>query len=137
MPGFTNYLEATLLDHVFGGRTYTPPATLYVGLSSTAPADDGTGITEPTVGGYTRVAIDNGATSTVWNVDGTDGTKTNAEVITFPAATADWGAPITHFFIADSATGGVLAYGALGVAKTIGVGDTASFGAGSLTITLD
>lgn len=137
MPGFTNFLEVSLLDHVFGRRPYTPPDTLYVGLSSTAPAEDGTGITEPTGGGYARVAVPNGTTSTVWNVGGTDGTKTNASVITFPAATADWGAPITHFFIADSATGGVIAYGALGVAKTIGVGDTASFGAGSLTITLD
>jgi hypothetical protein len=131
---FTNYLESVILDEVFGGVNYTPPATIYVGLSSTAPNETGTGITEPT-GGYARVAVTNNATN--WPATGTDGTKSNGTVISFPQATADWGAAVTHFFLSDSLSGGVLAYGALGVAKTIGTGDTASFGVGSLTISLD
>ncbi|MED3982400.1 hypothetical protein [Priestia megaterium] len=131
---FTNYLESVILDEVFGGVNYTPPATVYVGLSTTAINDDGTGVTEPTGGGYARVAVANNATN--WPATGTDGTKSNGTTITFPQATADWGT-VTHFFIADSNTGGILAYAAIGVSKTIGVGDTASFGVDSLTITLD
>ena len=133
---FTNYLESALLDEVFGGVNYTPPATLYIGLSSTAPAEGGTGITEPTAASYARVAVTNNLTN--WPATGTDGTKSNGTAITFPQAAEDWGPNITHFFIADAATAGnILASGSLSVAKTIGVADTASFGAGSLTITLD
>ena len=32
MAGFTDYLEDKVLDHVFGGTSYTAPGTLYVGL---------------------------------------------------------------------------------------------------------
>lgn len=131
---FTNYLESVLLDEAFGGTDYTPPTTIYVGLSTTAPAEDGTGVTEPTGGGYARVAVTNNATN--FPPTGTDGTKSNGTAISFPQATADWGT-VSHFFLADATTGGILAFGSLGLAKTIGTGDTASFGAGSLTITLD
>ena len=31
-----------LLDAVFGGGTYTPEATIYVGLSTTTPTNTGT-----------------------------------------------------------------------------------------------
>lgn len=36
------------------------PATWYVGWSTTTPNQDGSNFTEPTVGGYARVAITNG-----------------------------------------------------------------------------
>jgi hypothetical protein len=135
---FTNYLENQILDEVFGGVNYAPPATLYIGLSSTPLADDGTGYTEPpTAAGYARRDVTNNATN--WPATGGDGTKANGTPIAFNTATGDWGAAVTHFFIADAATGGtnILAYGTLGTAKTIGNGDTASFAAGALTITLD
>lgn len=133
---FTNYLEDVILDEVFGGTNYTPPATLYIGLSTQQPAEDGTGIAEPpTANGYSRADVAN--TGVNWPATGGDGTKSNGTAITFPQASGDWGT-VTHFFIADADTAGnILAYGTLGVSKTIGTGDTASFGAGSLTITLD
>ncbi len=132
---FTNYLESALLDEVFGGVDYTPPLTLYVGLSTTAPADDGTGYQEPTGASYERADVPNTAAN--WPATGIDGTKSNGVTISFPQAAEDWGT-LTHFFIADAPTGGnVLAYGALSVPKTIGIADTASFGVDSLTITLD
>lgn len=132
---FTNYLEDALLDEVFGGVNYTPPATLYIGLSTTVPTEAGGGITEPAGGGYARAGVTNNATN--WPATGGDGVKANGTAVTFPQASADWGT-VTHFFISDAATAGnVLASGQLSVSKTIGTGDTASFGAGSLTITLD
>lgn len=131
---FTNYLENALLDEVFGGVNYTPPTTLYIGLSTSAPTEAG-GVTEPTGNGYARASVTNNATN--WPATGGDGTKANGTVITFPQASGDWGT-VTYFFIADALTAGnILATGSLGVSKTIGSGDTASFGEGSLTITLD
>lgn len=135
MPGFTDYLEDAVLDQWFGNVTPTVPGTLYVGLSSTAPTETGGNITEPSGSGYARAAVPNDATN--WPATAGDGTKSNGQVIEFPQATGDWG-EVTYFFIATAATAGsVLAFGTLGVAKTIGNGDTASFGQGSLTITLD
>lgn len=134
---FSNYLENQILDEVFGGVNYVPPATLYIGLSSTALAADTDVPTEPTGGAYARANVTNNATN--FPATGGDGIKQNGTTITFPTATADWGAALTHFFIADAATGttNILAYGPLGAAKTITNGDTASFAAGALTITLD
>ncbi|MFP5109638.1 phage tail fiber protein [Neobacillus sp. C211] len=136
MPGFSTYLENAVLDQWFGGVAATIPGTLYVGLSTTDPLEAGTGITEPpTANGYTRAAVANNTTN--WPATGGDGTKANGTAIAFPAATGDWGT-VTHFFIATAATGGnILASSTIGTPKTITNGDTASFGAGSLTITLE
>lgn len=135
MP-FTNYLENVLLDEVFGGVNYVPPGTLYIGLSTTALNDDGTGATEPPgAAGYARADVPNTAAS--FPATGGDGTKANDVTISFDPATGDWGT-ITHFFIADAATAGnILAYSTIGTPKLITNGDTASFGPGSLTITLE
>jgi hypothetical protein len=54
MGGFSDYWENKILDHIFGKGNYTPP-TIYVGLSTTDPTDDGSGLTEPSGNGYTRV----------------------------------------------------------------------------------
>jgi hypothetical protein len=137
MAGFTNAVEQALLDHFLTDPAYVPPATMYIGVSSTTPAEDGTGFTEPSGGGYARVstaAADWGAAS------GTaPATKSNTAVKTFPTATADWlaGANLTHFGLFDAATAGaLLCWGALGTAKPVLNGDTASFGAGALVLKL-
>ena len=139
MGGFSDYLEKTLLNHVFGGLVYTPPAKLYVGVSLTPIQDDGTGISEPSAAhGYSRVEIDNIDTS--WKeavvVSGV-GRKSNDIEITFPEASGNWGT-ITHFFISDSLAGGnVLGYGVLDTARELLSGDIAKFLVGTLVITLD
>jgi hypothetical protein len=107
---------------------------VYVGLSSTTPTTAGANITEPSTGGYARVAT-SGAT---WNA-ASAGSTTNASAITFPAATADYlaQANLTYGVLYDASTAGnVLGYGALTVAKNVLNGDTASIAAGTLTITL-
>ena len=43
MAGFSDYLETKVLDHVFGGTSYTAPTTLYVALYTAAPTDTGSG----------------------------------------------------------------------------------------------
>jgi len=134
MGSFSDYLENQLLDHVWSAAVYTPPVTLYVGLSTTDPLDDGSGITEPSGGAYARVAVTNNATN--WPA-AVGGAKANGVAIQFPTATASWGV-IGWFFISDAASGGnMIGHAALTTSKTIDSGDTASFAIGDLDVTLD
>lgn len=133
---FNEYLRNSVLNFVFGDVLFDSPANLYLGLSTTPIADDGTGETEPTVGGYARQLIANNKTT--WSTaTGADNFVTNAAEITFPESTESWGT-LTHFFISDSLTGGnTLISGALTTPKLIEIGDTARFPVGSIRIELD
>ena len=92
-------------------------------------------MTEPIINqyGYTRVAT----AGTDWNA-AASGSVSNLNALAFPQCTGTpWGT-VVGFGIYDAASSGnLLAYGTLGTNKSIGVGDTASFAAGQLTITLD
>ncbi len=133
MGAFTDYLENKMLGHLFG-TAYTAPTTVYMALSTTTPTDAGGNVTEPSGNSYARVAIGNNSTN--WNA-ASGGTVTNKTAITFPEATGSWGT-VTHFVLYDAATAGnALIWGALTASKAIGTGDTASFAAGALSISLD
>lgn len=131
MGSFADYWENEILDHIFGKDNYTPP-TIYVGLSTTDPGDDASGLAEPSGSAYARVQT----STSDWNT-ASGGSLDNANDITFPQATGYWGT-ITHFALFDAATGGnMLAHGALGQSKSIYSGDTARFEVGDLDISLD
>ena len=131
MSGFSDYWENKILDHIFGKGSYTPP-TIYVGLSTADPADDGSGLAEPSGNAYARVQT----SVSDWNA-AVNGSLDNTGNITFAQATGNWGT-ITHFALFDAATAGnMLAYGALSQSKSISESDTARFKAGDLDISLD
>lgn len=137
MAGFVDTVEQSMLNHFLTDPAYTPPATMYIALSTTTPTEAAGNFTEPSTGSYARVstaAADWGAAT------GTaPATKSNTAVKTFPTATGDWssGANMTHFGLFDASTAGnLLAWGALGTAKPVLNGDTASFGAGALVLKL-
>jgi hypothetical protein len=131
MGSFADYWENEILDHLFGKGSYTPP-TIYVGLSMADPADDASGLAEPNGNSYARAAT----ASADWNF-ASGGMLDNANDITFPEASGNWGT-ITHFALFDAASGGnMLAHGSLSVSKSIGSGDTAKFAAGDLDVSLD
>ncbi len=131
MGSFSDYWENEILDHLFGKGNYTPP-TIYAGLSTADPGDNGAGLSEPSGSGYTRAQT----TPADWSA-AVSGLIDNANTITFGAATGDWGI-LTHFALFDAAMDGhMLAHGALTQAKTIGSGDTVQFAVGDLHITLD
>ena len=141
MAGLTNDFEQDMLDHLFGKATFTAP-TIYVGLSTTTPAEDGSNVTEPTGSNYgrqTTAASDWNAASTAANVTTID----NANQIDFATANADYssGANITHVVLfnhtSNTNNANVIAFGALTTAKPILNGDTPIITAGSLDITLD
>lgn len=131
MSGFADYWENKILDHIFGKNSYTPP-TIYVGLSTAEPNDDGSGLAEPGGNSYERVQT----SASDWNT-ASGSSLDNASDITFPTATGSWGT-ITHFALFDAATGGnLLAYGELSQAKAIDTEDTVQFSSGDLDIGLD
>lgn len=133
----SNYLENKILDAVLGGPTFALPANVWMALSTAAYSEAATGasMTEvPSAGAYVRVQIANNATN--WPA-AVSGSKANGVAIIFPTATAAWGT-VLSFYIVDAASAGNVLYGGdLAVGRAIATGDTASFAAGSLTITED
>lgn len=137
----SNYLEAVALDTFLGGQAYSATANVYIALFTTGTLTEAsTGSTpiavEVTGGSYVRVAVANNLTQ--WpaaSINGSNQTeKHNANAITFPTATADWGT-ITQWAIVDASTNGnILYYGTFDVAKTILNGDTATLPALALKI---
>jgi hypothetical protein len=141
----TDYLENKIIDWLFRGQAFTPPATIYVSLHTAACSDSSTG-TEVSGGSYARVAVTSAlanwagtqAAASTTASTGTGGTTSNNAAVTFPAPTANWGS-ITHFGLFDASTSGnQLACAALTVSKTVNNGDAApSFAAAALTFQVD
>lgn len=143
MSAMSDYLENKLVDLILRGQAFTPPATVYVSLHTSATTDAGGG-TEVSGGSYARVAVTSSlanwagtqsAGSTTAS-SGTGGATSNNATITFAAPNANWGT-ITHFGIWDASTAGnLLLHGALTTAKTVNNGDAApSFAIGALSLT--
>lgn len=131
MGSFSDYWENKLLDYIFGKGSLTPPV-IYLGLTTTEPGEDGTGLAEPSGNAYQRVQT----SASDWNISA-GGSLDNIGDIIFPVATGNWGM-ITHFVLFDTVTdGNMLAYGTLSPAKIVGSGVIAKFAAGDLTINLD
>lgn len=119
-----------MLDHQTGKTSYTMPS-VWVGLFTGAPSDAGGG-TEVTGGSYARKST----AGADWAAAAA-GSTSNANVITFVAATGLWG-DVTHFGLFDASTAGnLLRWAPLTTAKTIDSGDVASFPVGNLVLTED
>lgn len=132
MSGASDYLENELLDHVMGcgTRNYTSPTNIFVGFSTTTPADDASGITEPTGGAYARVSTD----QTDWNIAAANAV-TNAAAITFVQATASWG-DVVAVLLYDAVSGGNFLGFASIDATEVRSGDQPVFEIGELSISL-
>jgi len=132
MGSFADFWEQEILDHVFNKGAYTAP-TIYVGLSTADPGDDEAGLAEPSGNGYARVTTAAGD----WNAATAAGLIDNLNALTFPEASGSWGT-VTHFALFDAATlGNMLAHGTLGTPQAIVSGNTPSFAAGELDVSLD
>jgi hypothetical protein len=141
----SDYLENKIIDWAIRGQTFTPPASQYFALATTAGSDVACG-TEVTGGSYARVAVTSSlanwagtqsAGSTTAST-GTSGTTSNNATITFPAPTAAWGS-VTEYCVFDAASAGNLLWRtALTTPKTINNGDAApSFAIGAATFQID
>lgn len=155
MAHMSDFLENKIIDWLLRAQAIgitgataaagTGPATVYVGLLTSSPADSGGG-TEVSGGSYARVAVTSSlanwagtqAAASTTASSGTSGTTSNNATITFPTPSANWGS-ITYIGIYDASTSGNLLFWApLTVAKTVNNGDPApSFAAAGLSIQLD
>lgn len=105
-----NFLNQ-IMGNVFGTKKVPAlPAKYFIGLSTSAPNADGTGVTEPTGGGYARVELTMMSKPNKGVID-------NKEDVVFPISTADWGT-LTHYVIYD-ADGNVLFANRLAKARIV------------------
>lgn len=112
----TNYFLNCVAGNVFGTKTDPAiPTTYYIGLSTTTPNTNGSGVDEPsTDAGYARVQLTTLS-------EPLDGVVTNSQAINFNESTASWGT-ITHFVIYDSPTvdsGNLLMYSELSTPRSV------------------
>ncbi len=122
----TDFLENELLDHVLNNAAYVAPATIYVGLFTVMPADDGTGGTEVSGGSYARESVSFTVAAA--------GAVSNNGAVTFTQATALWGT-VLGMGLFDAISGGqLLYYGTLAASKTVDNGDTISFANAALNV---
>ena len=127
----TNAYEKVVLDYLFGSGT---PASYDLGVSSTEPADNGSNITEPSTGGYARVAITNNPTN--FPPAPTGGPKTTGADFQFAAASGvAWNQVARYWMLFDGAT--LAFYGTLSPEKSIDVGDVLRIPATQMLISAD
>ena len=96
-----NTLENSTLDEMLGSSATLIGDPVTIGISSTEPNDDGTGITEPVGNGYVRVSVVN---SDANFPAAASGIKKNGTIIAFPTAVGgDW-ILASHWVLWDGAT---------------------------------
>jgi hypothetical protein len=129
---YTNYARNKLQDFMFGGVTYSAPATYYLGLSTTTISVSGSNATEPSGAGYARVPITNDKTSWTYS---SSGCLLNSTSLSFVESSGSWGT-VTYVALWDAETSGsIWAYQALPESKIIQTGTTVSFSASKLCFT--
>lgn len=126
----TLYWKNEVLSSIYltGGRTF------YIGLSRTEPQPDGSGVTEPVGGGYSRVLIECFS-------EPINGTITNRETIAFPKCTADWfngNKVLAYYVVFDGASSdaSVLFYEALEPKRSLTANVTVKISEDTLKIEL-
>ncbi len=130
----TNVTTAALLaEYVGQAGDYGSAANRYLRLWTVAPDDDGTGGTEVSGGSYAAVEC----SSDFPTVAVTDRSVANDTVISFTAATADWG-DVVAVTLSDASTGTTFHVVAeLDATVTVDSGDTATFAIGSIVLNED
>jgi hypothetical protein len=108
MTGFSDRVSQGILNHITGKSALFVMPTCYVALFTAVGTDAGTGFTEPTVGAYARVAT----AAADWNASSGSAPSqiSNANTLTFPTATADWGSILAFGLYDASSTGNLLAW---------------------------
>lgn len=127
----TTYFLNRIMGNVF--KTETSPALpekVYLGLSTSAPDIDGSGVTEPLVSaGYERVELNSLSKPS-------NGVIINESAISFPESSASWGT-VTHFALYDApVNGNLLMFNVLSQARSVESATIVMVKTGSLKLTL-
>lgn len=128
MAAKSQFLDQALLNGVLRNTAYTPVATVYCALNTSASTPTAPG-TEVVDANYARIAVTFSAP--------VGATVSNSGPLAFFGAGAAAGPyTIVEAAIYDALTvGHELYYGALAVSKTVNTGDTLSFAATALSVT--
>lgn len=127
----STYFLNCIMGNVFMTKlSPTLPKNVYLGLSTTAPSVDGTGVTEPLASaGYQRVELTSLS-------EPTNGIITNESEIQFDESSASWG-DIAHFVLYDAPTGGnLLMFNVLTQTRRVEPATIVMVKVGSLKLTL-
>ena len=127
----STYFLNCIMGNVFMTKlSPTLPKKVYLGLSSTAPQVDGTGVSEPLASaGYQRVELTNLGEPVM-------GVVSNDGEIQFDESSASWGT-ITHFVLFDSPTdGNLLMFNQLSQSRSVETATIVMVKTGSLKLTL-
>lgn len=127
MGSLSNTIENEVLDHVLKVGSYSPPATIYIALSTADPGEDGGSISEPSGNNYEREAITFGVAASR--------AITQSGAVTFNQASGSWGT-ITHWALFSALTSGTfMAYGSFSAGKAVVSGNTPSIASGGIVLT--
>jgi hypothetical protein len=122
----TYNLANKLANATVANVSYSSPANVYTALYSTAPTVSTSG-TELTGNGYARVLTTFGTP--------TDGSISSTANVSFTATGNNW--PLTTAVaIVDASTGGNIMYFQAIASRNVQVGDTLTFEAGEITVTI-
>ena len=127
MANLGDYYRNVVLDAIFGSGT---PATIYCALFTVTPDHTGGG-TEVSGGSYARAAITN---DTAHFPAASGGSQANGEVITYPAATGDWGTVVAFAYFDAPTSGNLIGFGAIGTPADVPSGSVAQFAIGALVV---
>lgn len=132
------YTEKVLDEH--RGTAWTRPTNYYLGVGTTAPKRDGSGVTEPaSAAGYARATIER----SVAFLTRSGAVMSNVSALTWVTSTGAWlaGAPLAHVYLFDEpgvGMGNLLISDPVEVAVSITAsGQTLQIPAGLLRFTLD
>lgn len=125
----TNYWLNSIMSNMYVN------GNLYLGLSSTMPAKNGTGATEPSGGGYARVKVSGLTTPN-------NGVVYNGADIVFPKSTSSWfsgSSKVAYWVLYDGngSSAHVLSAGALDEAKTIESNTVITIPTNSISFTIE
>lgn len=135
MTAFSLFLENELLDHVLKNLNFSPTASIFIGLFTVAPDEDGAGGTEVTGGSYARLEA-GAATGRDFTVAAA-GTTSNNEDWTFATASASWGTVLAVGIFSLITAGDLYFHGPVSPSVTIDNGETFQFAAGDFDVTLN
>lgn len=127
----TNFAKNKILDYAFGNISYTPPANLYMGLSTTSISSSGSNASEPVGASYARVAIPNNKTGFTY---ASSGCLVNAGSIVFSQSSGSWGTIVDVGFWDAVTSGSIWYYSTLGTPMIIQNLTIVSFSASQITI---
>ena len=125
---WTTYLKNAVLNHIYNDPALTAPS-VYLAISSTAPAADGSNVTEPSGNNYARVQALAASMSAA-----AAASKTNSAEVTWPIPSGAW--TLTHLCGYDASSGGNLLWYIDVTDRAIVSGDTVKVPVGGLVHSL-